>query len=445
MERGAQCAVVLLVPDETGTMLLGRLDALEGALSLPVGGVDVGADTTRIVAEVRSLVGAAPAVLRMCTLAWTDQFDPTVIVVETEPMAGGPPRDHGWAVVPAQRAAEVHPQVAQPLVDRWIHERVHGLSDARAPWARQHWWEDAVAWALAATDAAGLQVVGAPELWKIWGISIVLRIPVRDGAVYVKSSCEAFRAEAGLTAALAGWAPSVVPEVIAFDADAGRLLMRDLGGVSLDEEPGAWAAGLEAMADLQRLCTAHATSLLATGAQDRPLTTLAEEAVQLERHDDLMSRLPEETRRQWPRAARRVADACLLLDELGPAPTLVHGDLHPGNMVLVDGRVRIFDWTDAAVAHPFVDLATFLRAADEADRPGLLDAYLRRWDEEMSASQLQRARRLVLPVGAFYQVQTYLRLLPTLLPEDRCQLGDGDVRWLQRCLVWLDEHEPDAG
>ena len=43
-----------------------------------------------------------------------------------------------------------------------------------------------------------------------------------------------------------------------------------------------------------------------------------------------------------------------------------------------------------------------------------------------------------LIVGAFYQVETYLQLLPSLSPEDRGQLADGDVRWLDRCLASVD-------
>jgi hypothetical protein len=57
-------------------------------------------------------------------------------------------------------------------------------------------------------------------------------------------------------------------------------------------------------------------------------------------------------------------------------------------------------------------------------------------------SDLKRAGQLAFPVGAFYQVQTYLLLLPTLLPEDRGVLGDADPRWVDRCLTLLDEYVP---
>ncbi|MBI1880332.1 MAG: phosphotransferase [Chloroflexi bacterium] len=36
--------------------------------------------------------------------------------------------------------------------------------------------------------------------------------------------------------------------------------------------------------------------------------------------------------------------------------TLVHGDLHTGNVALVEGKLLFFDWTDACVTHPFFDV-----------------------------------------------------------------------------------------
>ena len=70
-----------------------------------------------------------------------------------------------------------------------------------------------------------------------------------------------------------------------------------------------------------------------------------------------------------------------------PIPnTLVHGDFHAENIAVSDGRYLIFDWTDAWFAHPFVDLATFMRYAehgsiDRATRARWRDHYLRGWEE----------------------------------------------------------------
>ena len=65
----------------------------------------------------------------------------------------------------------------------------------------------------------------------------------------------------------------------------------------------------------------------------------------------------------WPTCGRVVRT---LADDAGgvrrSSASLDHGDLH-GNNVLVasgDGPIRLFDWGDAVVAHPFATLTTTL-------------------------------------------------------------------------------------
>jgi hypothetical protein len=47
-------------------------------------------------------------------------------------------------------------------------------------------------------------------------------------------------------------------------------------------------------------------------------------------------------------------------------PSLVHGDLHLANVARGPRGCRFFDWTDACVAHPFLDLATIRRGTSYA-------------------------------------------------------------------------------
>ncbi len=90
-------------------------------------------------------------------------------------------------------------------------------------------------------------------------------------------------------------------------------------------------------------------------------------------------------------AARRLGPRVeTLLDELAAVPipdTLDHADLHHRSVFSRDGRLRILDWGDASVSHPFFSLvATFhwLREANglAPDDPWferLRDAYLEPW------------------------------------------------------------------
>ncbi len=59
-------------------------------------------------------------------------------------------------------------------------------------------------------------------------------------------------------------------------------------------------------------------------------------------------------------AIPRLVEACERLSAIGPAETIVHGDLHPWNVADVDGRPIVFDWSDSCIGHPFLDLATYV-------------------------------------------------------------------------------------
>ena len=62
----------------------------------------------------------------------------------------------------------------------------------------------------------------------------------------------------------------------------------------------------------------------------------------------------------------------------GIAESLVHGDLHPGNVSGGD-RPVIFDWTDACISHPYLDGAHLARAADEGQCAAVKRAYIAPW------------------------------------------------------------------
>ena len=154
--------------------------------------------------------------------------------------------------------------------------------------------------------------------------------------------------------------------------------------------------------------------------------------------------MPPDVRDAWVAAVPRLVDACLELDRLGMPDALIHGDLHPGNVVLgPDGPVLI-DWSDGAVGHPFIDLPTFLlRVKGRTRRERLVEAYLEGWAGVAPRETLQRAAELAMPVGAAYQVATYQALLPAMDDPDRALFDGVDVRWVRRTLDCL-EHGLDA-
>jgi Ser/Thr protein kinase RdoA (MazF antagonist) len=125
----------------------------------------------------------------------------------------------------------------------------------------------------------------------------------------------------------------------------------------------------------------------------------------------------------------------------GPLPqTLVHGDLHPWNVMADGDRLRIFDWSDACVSHPLFDLPTFLQRCEDASaRQAMLDAYLDAWADFGAPGILLAAYELAQPLACVHHAISYLRITEALEPNDRWLFADEPGRWLARATEFLEQ------
>ena len=117
-----------------------------------------------------------------------------------------------------------------------------------------------------------------------------------------------------------------------------------------------------------------------------------------------------------------VESACEQLAS-GPIPqTLMHGDLHGGNIALNDDGYVIFDWTDACISHPFFDLLTIVDNGyvplEAAYREQLISAYLGEWTARGygSAEVLRATCDLALKLGPLYHAISYWQIMTACEP-----------------------------
>ncbi|WP_285651115.1 phosphotransferase [Actinomycetospora sp. NBRC 106375] len=206
------------------------------------------------------------------------------------------------------------------------------------------WRHEVLAWVAATT---GLRPDGpVRQRHRAW--STVLRIPTREGPVWLKEPVPGMAHEVGLHALLARLAPDAVATPLAVDTDRGRLLLPDTGPSVRDtgvEPSAAMTAALSRYARLQRAVAGHVPRMTALGVPDATPPALS-------------ARYAEAVATIGGPATHRdvVAGWAARLD--GTVPSSVdHQDLHVGN-VLVDGRFP--DWGDAVLAHPFASLLVAL-------------------------------------------------------------------------------------
>jgi Phosphotransferase enzyme family len=428
-------AVLVMRVGEDAILTVPLLDD-DARWGLPVTTVSSEADTQTRVAAIDALLGTPTTVLRFETVASASHDEPTAIMAEVDAIAGS--AIGHWMPVADLDLATADPADG-PVVGRWLRRRAKAPNDHRPPWANPGWLARASAWMTETVVSNGMVPVGRPVIHYLWSLTAILRLATETGDVYLKACAPIFGSEATVTERLATRTPGRVPAVIAVEPDEGWLLMADHGGRPMNELPGStWPSGIATHAAIQRAWLDDVDGLRAAGATDRSLPILAGEIARLV-DDDWMRRLSEATRDSFRAALPRWLDACQRLDELGPGPSLIHGDLHQGNIAVRDDGPLVFDWSDASIGHPFIDLVPYVfRTDDLAVRRAICDAYIEAWRDARSERDLREAADLGLRVGFLHQVVSYRAINGSLHPDDVDDTTGADVESLERALRVLD-------
>jgi Phosphotransferase enzyme family len=271
-------------------------------------------------------------------------------------------------------------------------------------------------WIRAHAEPAGSIEIVHERPW-----ATVLRVPLADGVAWFKACAPVQAFEPRLTADLYARWPDRVPEVLAYDEERAWLLLGDAGRPvsTFGNPPEAWLSALPLYAELQQGEAAFAQEHLAHGVPDLRLATLparCEELLQL----DLP--LEREEIRRLRHFARRFSELCAELAAYDVPETIQHDDLHHANLYVHGSCLRVLDWGDASISHPFASLVVTFRFLEE--RTGLApsdpwfarlrDAYLEPWGRGLGD-----AFALAVRVGALARAIAYVRQRAALRAEER--------------------------
>jgi len=253
-------------------------------------------------------------------------------------------------------------------------------------------------WIRAHVDPVGPIEVTHTRPW-----ATVLRVPLAGGRVWFKACGRLQAFEPRLTGELFARWPDRVAEVLAHDAERGWLLLADAGTQmrALGNPPEMWLRVLPLYAELQRGEAAHADDHLAHGVPDLRVATWPARYADLLAHD---LPLDPDAIRRLQNFAPRFSELCLELAAYQVPATIQHDDLHMANVFQKGGHVRLLDWGDASVSHPFGSLVITFRFLEEMNHlpPGdawftrLRDAYLEPWGSGFTA-----ACALAVRIGTF--------------------------------------------
>jgi hypothetical protein len=297
------------------------------------------------------------------------------------------------------------------------------------------------AWIRAHVEPAGAIDAVHERTW-----ATVWRVPTEAGQVFFKA-CAAVQAfEPRLTAELFARWPDDVPSVIAHDDARGWLLLADAGTpiAASGNPPEAWLRVLPRYAELQRGEAGRTADHLAHGVPDLRLAALPV------RFDELLrSDLPleaDEIARLRSYAPRLAAEAVELAAR-GIPESIQHDDLHMGNVYARDDGLRVLDWGDSSISHPFASLVVTFRFLEQVTglRAGdpwfarLRDAYLEPWGRGLTATFDQALR-----VGAIAHAIARRRQRDFLPQPDRAHATGEYAVVLRRALELAVDAPPRA-
>ncbi len=227
---------------------------------------------------------------------------------------------------------------------------VAAIAGAR-PWQQPGWRGEVLAWleSLLGERVQDLSWVSNSDL------AAVLCVQTASGKDYLKTDDGR---EARATAQLAAQLPGDVPKVLAADLKRGWLLTRDAGSRLLESgQPNHWLSAVRKLASMHR-------EVRLTGVPTHRFADLPEQWNALISpaglgHWDLSEQDQTHILGLLPRVLRLHRETtALLLPEVA-----CHGDVHANNALVQGDSVRLFDFSEAGLAHPFTDIGWFLAFA----------------------------------------------------------------------------------
>ena len=268
---------------------------------------------------------------------------------------------------------------------------------------------------------AHVEPVGAIETTHERPWATVLCVPLADGVAWFKACAPVQAFEPRLTAGLFARWPDRVAEVLGHDEERAWLLLADAGTPIrvFGNPPEAWLVALPLYAELQRDEAAHTHEHLTHHVPDLRVATLPARYEDLLQHDLPLER--DEIGR-LRRFAARFAELCGELAAHDIPETVQHDDLHHANLYAEGERLRLLDWGDASISHPFASLVVTFRFLEEINKlppadpwfARLRDAYLEPWGRGLAG-----AFALAIRVGTFAHTFAWARQRDALPEEAR--------------------------
>ena len=338
------------------------------------------------------------------------------------------PRPQGGGVMYVAEVSEPLPVDVEALLEPF--DAVLGEQPRRLRWAKPGGPAADLAWAEQTLRSSRLERTGPAEQLRSWNLSSIWRLPLADGAAWLKVVPPFFAHEGDILRRLQG---GPVPRLLGHDGD--RVLLADIPGADLyDAELPELLEMVSVLVDLQATWMSRVDELLAIDLPDwrGPQLALEIAAVIERRAADVAG----DARSALEALVAGLPERFAAIDGCGLPATFVHGDFHPGNVRGGDaagtGALTLLDWGDCGIGNPLLDMSAFLGRVPRDAVAAVRDHWVGEWRRHVPGSDPAVAAELIAPVAAARQAVMYQLFVDRLEPVER-RYHDADVpEWLAR-------------
>lgn len=308
----------------------------------------------------------------------------------------------------------------------------------RAQWMQRGWRKAAYAWIEAQLAARGEALVQSIKLVRNWSLSCVLEAKTAVNTYYFKTVADLplFVNEAAFVRYLAGLFPKQVPNPVAIDHERGWMLLADLGEMVTWFAPQETRKGyLVEFARLQKTAVADVHNILEAGCIDRRLAQLPQQLEAMLTSSAVLGTVNEDEQEKVKALIPMLQEECQQLAAYGLPETLVHGDLHGGNIAYADDGFVYFDWTDACVTHPFFDMHILYLDENKEVQTELRDAYLAEWTDYATMDKLLEAWEVGEWLTAVHHAISYWQIRENIETRYHREMGGMLPFWLRKLIA----------
>jgi aminoglycoside phosphotransferase (APT) family kinase protein len=199
---------------------------------------------------------------------------------------------------------------------------------------------------------------------------------------------------------------------------------------------------LRQFARIQRESVDKTEQLIALGLCDRRLEWMLNEIEPFLNKPKIADSVTAEEAEKLRALAQPLAALCRKLYEYGVPDTIIHGDLHGSNVARNEkepGKLLFFDWTDAAVSHPFFDMLLIYICKDPAEQEAMRDLYLAQWLDYEPMERLLELWKMAKVVAAVYHGLSYIYIIDGLEDWAKADMDWAMPFWLRKILEYSED------